>query len=127
MKGKEVTSRLEIRENALKTLGKDRFEVMKQKDPMHWGALDDIPIPQKYVYIWNIFLAVWRQCGVDFYGNRIISAREIEDYLRFVGKDFRICEKRMIMHIRDWAMETVAEVRETAKENEKTAARKGKR
>lgn len=64
---------------------------------------------------------------MDFYGNKIISAREMEDYLRFVGLDLRICEGKMMMHIRNWAMETVVQVREAAKESERSAARKGKR
>ena len=76
-----------------------------------WNKLKDIPIPEGYGWIWEVFLQMWKMCERDFNGNIIFTPRTILDYEQCFGVTLNIIDRRLLIKMKDWANEIVFDLK----------------
>lgn len=99
----------EERDRFIKQYSKRRFDDVCGKDEK-WNKLRDIPIPERYEWIWEHFIAIWQQSLVDFNGNRQIDYRTVMDYAECMKVPLSVTDKRLIMKMKAWAFEQISEM-----------------
>jgi hypothetical protein len=107
---KKFTSNYEKRTDFIKKMGEEAFEKVSSVDKK-WKKLRDIPIPDGYAWIWNVFLQIWMMCERDFNGNIIFTPRTILDYEQCFGVNLSILDRHLLVKMKDWASEIVYELK----------------
>lgn len=87
--------------------GEEKFKVVAKKDPEVWGKLVDPEFPQKYRWIWLVFLDIWRTSERDFNGNVVLTPRVITDYCECFKTSLTVQERHLIFRIKSWAEEEI--------------------
>lgn len=77
-----------------------------------YKKLQDIPIPDKYQWIWKHFLLIWKECEYDMVGNIIFTYRTVNDYVECMKVPLTVDDKKCLFKMKDWALEIVHEVRD---------------
>lgn len=56
---------------------------------------------------------IWNQCEYDFNGNPIFSYRTVNEYVECMKVPLSVLDKKMLFTIKNWALETYYEVKNT--------------
>lgn len=107
---KKYTSNYEKRTDFIKKMGEEAFEKVSSVDSK-WKKLRDIPVPDGFMWIWGVFLQMWRMCERDFNGNIIFTPRTILDYEQCFGVNFTILDRQLLIKMKEWANEIVFELK----------------
>lgn len=102
------TSKRETRDAFIKKFSQEEFERVCKEDPS-WEKLKDIPIPPQYSWIFEQFIIMWYNCEHDFNGNVIFTVRTILDYEKFIGINFTIKERRLLLDMKSSAFKGINE------------------
>ena len=97
------------RDNFIKRFGKEKFEKLVQTDS-YYKRFREPSIPLGCNWIWRHFMMIWQNCNHDFGGNPILSFGEINDYETCMKVKLSLVEKRLILKMKDWAMEKISEL-----------------
>lgn len=73
------------------------------------AMLKDIPLPSDYTWLFSHFLMIWQNCEYDLSGTKVFHFRDITDYEKVFGVSFTYHERRMIVKMKNWAFEIIAE------------------
>ena len=110
---------VEKRENFIKkfggkdrTLGEKKFLEVCKIDPT-FKKLQDIPPPPQYKWIFRQFLQIWQGCECDMMGNVILTFRTINDYVECMKVPLTVEDKKCILKMKAWAMNTIAEMKDS--------------
>ena len=77
-----------------------------------YKKLRDIPIPSEYEWIFKQFLNIWQGCEYDMAGNAIFTFRTINDYVNCMKVPLTIEDKRCLLKMKAWAMNTISEMKD---------------
>lgn len=77
----------------------------------NFNKLKDIPIPNRFTWIWKHFLIIWNNCEYDINGNPIFSFRLVNDYVECMKVPLTVSDKKLLFKIKNWALETYYEIR----------------
>lgn len=97
------------RDDFISKFGQSEFDRISAADE-DWGKLRDIPFPKGTKWLFSHFYEMWSGCAADFSGNKILTPREITDYCVCFGVRLSYRERRLIMDMRRWAFEAIAEL-----------------
>ena len=104
--GKEkgcMRSNMEDREDVIRTVGADTFFSDKET----FGAYWDIPVPVEYLYVYSVFMELYRTC------NERISFQDIRAWQDVRGVRLTQYEVSLIISMNGWASEEIAELRDS--------------
>lgn len=96
----------EERDKFIKQFGEEEFNLMTQTDE-RYKNLESVPIPEGYDWVWSIFLDIWRNCERDMAGNVIFTTRSLIDYEECYETKIGVYNKRILMKMKQWALETI--------------------
>lgn len=105
----EYVCNAQRRDGFIEKFGEAEFDRISSADE-EWGKLRDIPFPKGTGWLFDHFYRIWTGCTVDFSGNKILTPREILDYCECFGVRLSYRERRLIMDMRRWAFEAIAEL-----------------
>lgn len=106
----EWTSNADKREDFVKKFGEKKFLELC-KDDERLAELQPIPFPEGFTWLSNHFFKIWRHCEIDINGNRIFTPRQIIDYCECFGVKMTYPERKMILKMKEWAVEAIAELK----------------
>lgn len=106
----EWTSGAEKRQDFINKFGEKKFQEVAKKDK-RYAELEFIPFPECYTWLVNQFFNIWKNCEVDMMGNKIFTPRQILDYCECFGTPMTYRERKMIMKMKEWAEEAIAELK----------------
>lgn len=106
----EWKTKVEDRENFIKTFGEKRFKQVCKEDPK-FAELDFLPFPEGFNWIVQQFLKIWRHCEIDINGNRIFTPRTIIDYCNCFGINLNYHERQFIIKMKEWVVEAIAQLK----------------
>lgn len=114
----EYVRNAEVREQFIETRGRgdyqrgyDAFYKLGEQDEK-WKKLRDIPPPVQYEWIFGHFLKIWQGCEWSFGGTIIFTYRQILDYEECMHVPFRVRDKELLMKMKAWACNQIAEMKE---------------
>ena len=77
-----------------------------------YKKLRDIPPPPEYEWIFKQFLNIWQGCEYDMAGNAIFTFRTINEYVDCMKVPLTIEDKRCLLKMKAWAMNTISEMKD---------------
>lgn len=120
-KGKKTTEtkyvrNMDKRKDFIAKFDEKRFKSAAEKDPERWGRLADVPIPDRYRWLWWTFLEIWRTCQRDFAGNVVLTPRVLMDYCECFRTSLTVREKRLVFQMKSWAEDEAYKLKEKTEE-----------
>lgn len=112
---KEWTSNAERMSDFIKKFGESKFNEISKVDEK-FAELHYLDFPIGSDWIVNHFFQIWKHCEYDINGNKIFTPKQILDYCECFGVYMTYREKQLIMKMKEWAIEAIAELK---KEKEK--------
>ena len=73
--------------------------------------LRDIPIPDRYRWIWKHVLNIWYQCEHDMMGNIIFTYGTVNDYVECMKVPLTVIDKKILFKMKGWALDTISELK----------------
>ena len=95
-------------------MGERKFNELCEKDKK-WNKLKDIPIPARYRWVWEHFIAIWQQCEIDFYGRRVLTYGTVNDYVKCMKVPLSVVDKRLIFKMKVWAFQQIEDMEQKEK------------
>ena len=76
-----------------------------------WRNLQDIPIPARFEWLFKHFLNIWQGCEWSFGGSIIFTFQTIKDYQECMHVPFRVYDKKLLMKMKAWACNQIADMK----------------
>lgn len=108
----EWKTHLEERNEFIERFGEEEFNKIAKSDE-NWAKLQFLPIPAPFNWLFGHFQRMYRYAPGDGWGGKIFGPAEINEYCKCFKVDFNIEEKHLLLQIKDWAVETIAELRKS--------------
>lgn len=91
--------------------GWKKFYDMGERDEKYKN-LRDVPCPIEYSWIFRHFMQIWQNCEHDMMGNVIFTFRTINEYVECMKVPLTVEDKKCLLKMKQWAMETIAEFKD---------------
>lgn len=98
------------RKRFIKAFGRERFLELAKTDERYERLLP-IKIPDGCQWLWRHFQRIWRDAEHDMNGYPIITPQTVLAYMEYYCVDFDVKQRELVMQMKLWAIETIAELR----------------
>lgn len=105
------------RKSLIDRFGEQRFKELQQKDS-RYKKYQEPEVPAGCKWLFGQFMYIWQNCEVDsFSGQRIFTFRTLNEYTDCMGTKLSILEKKLLLQMKHWADEQIAEFEMTDKKD----------
>lgn len=98
------------RKKFIEAFGKEKFLELAKTDERYKKLLS-IKLPDECQWLWRHFQRIWRDAERDMNGYPIITPQTVLVYMEYYCVNFDVKQRELIMQMKLWAIETIAELR----------------
>lgn len=106
----EYVRNIDKRNDFIKKYGQKKFDEICKVDK-HWAELTDIPLPNRFKWLWDKFITLWQISDIDLNGNIIFTPRTVLDYCELFKVTFSHTEILLMFRMKNWASGTIYELK----------------